>query len=56
MVLSPDQEYHMSVEAAGFVTQESTVVARTTDDSREMALDVIMRPVHAQEGLTRNEK
>lgn len=56
MVLSPEQEYHMSVEAAGFTTQESTLVARTADGSREMALDIVMRPVHAQDGLTRNEK
>ena len=56
MILKPAQEYQMSVEAAGFVTQSSTVKAVTQDGSREMSLDISLQPVHAVEGLTRNEK
>jgi len=56
MILKPAQEYQMSVEAAGFVTQASTVKAVTQDGSREMSLDISLQPVHAVEGLTRNEK
>jgi hypothetical protein len=56
MILKPSQEYQMSVEAPGFVTQSSTVKAVTQDGSREMSLDISLQPVHAVEGLTRNEK
>lgn len=56
MVLKPDNEYRMSIESVGFITQTSTLVVRAEDDPHEMAIDVVMQPVHAQDGLTRNEK
>jgi len=55
MVLTPDQEYLLTVEAPGFAPLASTLVARMPDDSREMALDFVLQPVHARDGLTRNE-
>ncbi|MEZ4791604.1 MAG: tetratricopeptide repeat protein [Flavobacteriales bacterium] len=56
MILKPLQEYRMSVEAAGFLPRSSAVKAIAQDGSREMSLDITLDPVHAIEGLTRNEK
>ena len=55
MVLTPDQEYQLTVEAPGFVPQASILVARMPDGSREMALDFVLQPPNAGDGLTRNE-
>lgn len=54
MVLTPGQEYIMSVEANGFVQQSNTIKAHSADGSREMSLDIMMHPVHAMEGLSKN--
>lgn len=56
MVLTPDMEYNMTVEAGGFVQHTSTIKATTADDTREMSLDVMMQPIHAVDGLSRNGK
>ncbi len=56
MILKPLQEYHMSVESAGFITQASTIKAIAQDGTREMSLDISLQPVHAVQGLTRNEE
>lgn len=56
MILKPQQEYQMSVEATGFMAQSSVVKAVAQDGSREMSLDITMQPVHDVHGLTRNEK
>lgn len=56
MILKPLQEYQMSVEAPGFITQSSTLKALAQDGGREMTLDVNLQSVHAVQGLTRNEK
>lgn len=43
MVLTPGQEYNMTVEAPGFLTQQSTLVAKATDhDGRELAMDILL--------------
>ncbi|HRH69995.1 MAG TPA: tetratricopeptide repeat protein [Flavobacteriales bacterium] len=55
MVLTPDQEYRLTVEAPGFAPQASTLVARMQDGSREMALDFVLQPPNVRDGLTRNE-
>jgi len=56
MVLTPDSEYTMSVEAPGFVTRTSILTANVKGDDREMALDIMLESIHARDGLTRNEK
>jgi len=56
MILTPDQQYQMSVEAPGFAPQATVLVAKVADGSREMALDIVLEPAHARDGLTRNEQ
>ena len=56
MVLIPEAEYSMTVEARGFVTRTSVLVANVEGEGREMALDIMLESIHARDGLTRNEK
>lgn len=56
MVLTPEAEYSMTVEAPGFVTRTSVLVANVEGEGREMALDIMLESIHARDGLTRNEK
>ncbi|HRH37400.1 MAG TPA: carboxypeptidase-like regulatory domain-containing protein, partial [Flavobacteriales bacterium] len=57
MVLQPGMRYGMTVEAPGFISQRSELVAKATDlDGREMPLDIIMvRDGMSAERLTPHE-
>ncbi|MDX9749487.1 MAG: hypothetical protein RBT71_00200 [Flavobacteriales bacterium] len=53
LVLTPGQEYALTVEASGFATQHMPLVARTINGTRELPMDILMEP--AEQQLTRNE-
>jgi hypothetical protein len=53
LVLTPGEEYALTVEAAGFATQHMTLMARTNNGTRELPMDILMAPADPQ--LTRNE-
>lgn len=56
MVLGRDKTYNMEVEAPGHTVRKSVLQASSPDGVQEMALDVVLEPLHARDGLTRNEK
>lgn len=49
MVLAPGQEYNMDIQATGYVHQTNTIKAQAADGSRDMSLDILMRPLTASE-------
>ena len=56
LVVTPGQRYALTVEAAGYMTQENMVDAVPSEDGgRELALDLLMVPNIAGERLTRHE-
>jgi hypothetical protein len=56
LVVAPGQRYAMTVEAPGFITQESMLEPIATDDEgRELAVDLLMVPSVGAERLTRHE-
>jgi hypothetical protein len=56
LVVAPGQRYAMTVEAPGFITQESMLEPIATDDEgRELAMDLLMVPSVGAERLTRHE-
>jgi hypothetical protein len=44
MVLTPGRHYSMKVEAPGYAVHESRFQAKSTDGTREVAMDLTMRP------------
>ncbi|MEO8590849.1 MAG: tetratricopeptide repeat protein [Flavobacteriales bacterium] len=56
MVLTPGERYTMTVEAPGYTSQRSEIVAKATDEGiRELAVDILMVPLEARDRLTRND-
>jgi hypothetical protein len=56
LVVTPGQRYALTVEAAGYMTQESLLdAAPAAEDGRELALDLLMVPNIAGDRLTRHE-
>lgn len=53
MVLKPGDRYRMTVEAAGYVSQQSELHARTINGTREIPMDIVMVP--GEQRLSQNE-
>ena len=53
LVLTPGQEYALTVEAEGFGTRTMALLAQTNNGTRELPMDILMAP--AQQQLTQHE-